>query len=1172
MFNQRLSTLIIIVLCLACGGRQETQKNGFPPADITESETFGEIIHDAQSQDTDIQPLCPSGQVLLPSDNCVTVPGDCRPWELPLTNGTCLPIGPRACPRNYDPESTADCEFGSLLECPEGFVIDESELFCTPLFAECQQDELPVPGGDCLVLGPASTGGYGFTFAECPNGQIPLSDGLCRTVGPRACPKLWDPESAVECVVGDVLPCPVGWSASPDGLLCNPNLLLCSPGEIPLFGGACSSVLPDLTECPEGPFAAVEDAESDIFYVAQTSVCISDCGTAEAPYPDLQTAIDAISDKGTVLVAAGIYSGNLSVSAKEVSIAGICPALTNLTGAVADTDGPALPLVTVNAGGSLWIDDVKLSGPGTALVVGKGSTAHLVNVEIDQKSDLGIDVSSGGTIHLSEVWLHGENASFTVSSPAGIRLSDGSSATLAGCLVEKCPGTCLLADGLNTVVTTSDSSFSRAQAVEGMVHTGGIIVAGGAVFTGEDLVLEENAGRGLLVEGVQSSAHLTRSVMRFNYSVGDSGGSGAEALSGSKLHVQLSDVNQNMDAGLRCAGAGSFIVVENSLVTSTQCAADGTHGGGISITDSCHASVLGSEFLSNRSTGISLTGMDTKVSVSYSLVANTFTDSSDSNGIGVLAMDGASVVLTNSAIERSFRYGAYLDGAESSIVMNESVIRDSAATSDSFSAGLVAFNGAEIEISASVFERNKELGIYVADPKTMLTMTDSEVRDTDLGLGELMGVGVSVMGATATLKRCTVSSSAIGGIAALDGIISLDRCLVADTRADLVAGDVGIGIMLVDSAVELSETRIISSAFVGIGLIGNVVLTGSKVAVTDIIPDWENNFETGVGGIVGTSGAVFSFSDLLVRNVGGAGLVSNATGTAGTVSRFLLDQVSPLPKFAGVGILSADGSTLDLSDGVVSRVAGLGVLSGSVGTLLRLNRIAVQDTASIPGATGSLQVGQGMLVQNGGQLDAFGVTVTGSKIVGVVSFSFSQTHLTGSILHDTQLTDELTDGHGLTAMLGATVDLNYSLVSNNSTAGVAAYSPGTTINITDSAITGTLTGGAEIDLGGEFQVFGDGIISADGGTVNVIRSVLAGNGRTGAYYFKGVGTLEDTVITGNASYGLAIQDTEDEVFHDGLGNVISGNALELSSAQAMEVTTSPGDLPVPPPPQMSFEF
>ena len=298
MHEEISALLLALALCAVVGCRG--------------SHDLPDAVSDAEAADIGPQ-SCPGNLVLWEEYNvCAPRVDECEnPWELPLIGGGCVAIGPRACPKLWDPESEVDCEPGELMTyngsaCPEGFVLTEDEVACIPFFEEnCGEMEIPVLGGGCKKVGP-DWGEEGEPhFDDCEPGHLALPGGGCVLVGPRACPKLWDPEADVDCKIGDVLPCKEGWVESEDGLYCEPVYDECPFGERPILGGGCQRVIPLAKDCPPGPFPEVPEGATDVAYVLAESDCTENCGSQEAPYSSIQAAVDTVPEGGDVLIGLG---------------------------------------------------------------------------------------------------------------------------------------------------------------------------------------------------------------------------------------------------------------------------------------------------------------------------------------------------------------------------------------------------------------------------------------------------------------------------------------------------------------------------------------------------------------------------------------------------------------------------------------------------------------------------------------------------------------------------------------------------------------------------------------------------------------------------------------------------------------------------------------------------
>ena len=144
-----------------------------------------------------------------------------------------------------------------------------------------------------------------------------------------------------------------------------------------------------------------------------------------------------------------------------------------------------------------------------------------------------------------------------------------------------------------------------------------------------------------------------------------------------------------------------------------------------------------------------------------------------------------------------------------------------------------------------------------------------------------------------------------------------------------------------------------------------------------------------------------------------------------------------------------------------------------------------------------------------------------------------------------------------------------SLIEYNGTAGISVAGTQTAVSVADTAVMYTKQGGVGIgDENVKGQVYGDGVVGA-GSSVDISSSILAGNERCGAYYYEARGTMSGSIITGNSSYGLAMESCEGDVVHEGNGNWVFGNALDVPAEEAEQIAVNPKGLPVPAAPGVS---
>jgi len=90
---------------------------------------------------------------------------ECLEGQLALEGGGCVQVGPRACPKLWDPDADVDCEIGDVLECPEGWQESKDGMYCDPGYADCPPGERALVGGGCerVIALPE----------DCPPGPYP---------------------------------------------------------------------------------------------------------------------------------------------------------------------------------------------------------------------------------------------------------------------------------------------------------------------------------------------------------------------------------------------------------------------------------------------------------------------------------------------------------------------------------------------------------------------------------------------------------------------------------------------------------------------------------------------------------------------------------------------------------------------------------------------------------------------------------------------------------------------------------------------------------------------------------------------------------------------------------------------------------------------------------------
>ena len=130
-----------------------------------------------------------------------------------------------------------------------------------------------------------------------------------------------------------------------------------------------------------------------------------------------------------------------------------------------------------------------------------------------------------------------------------------------------------------------------------------------------------------------------------------------------------------------------------------------------------------------------------------------------------------------------------------------------------FGRGIVVQSGAALSATSLVVSGNREVGIYTSGAETSLTLTDTVVRDTQERLSDgADGLGVNVQqGAVLSAASLVVSGNRdVGLIAAAATSVTLTDTVIRDTRAQLSDGTLGYGVYVHEGAALSAASLVVS--------------------------------------------------------------------------------------------------------------------------------------------------------------------------------------------------------------------------------------------------------------------------------------------------------------------------------------------------------------------------
>jgi len=521
-------------------------------------------------------------------------------------------------------------------------------------------------------------------------------------------------------------PCPPGWREVLEETgfsTCDPypedGPADCENGEAHFPGEP--GCLPIGDPCPSGDYATDLRTTGPVVYVNPAAPAGGD-GSFAAPFGALSDVIwSALASGTTVALAKGTYEGVLPLKA-GVHVVGACAADTRITGITA-------PVTAV----------VSITTSGEPAVV--------------------------------------RNLTIADAPQVGVAVRDGRSATLEGVLIDGVTDTGILVNGGSEV--TANSVVIEATRQESGQRGWGLLLDEGAQFEGSRLISRHNVEVGLAARRPGTSVRITDAVFaetqprptdrRFGRGVG--------VLVGARFEAERVFIFRNTDVGLDASGAGSTVVLTDTVVRESGFGASAgvpTHG----IAIGSGATLEAARLLVSRNVDSALfsEGADTSVTLTDAVIRETTPrPADDGGGRGIQVGAGAQLEATRLLVTRNHEIGLLVDGAATSVTLVDAAIRETDAHEGAgdYGWGIGVQSGAVLRATRLVVAENVDLGVYAFDEETSVTLADGVVRDTQphLRTGEF-GLAISGQtGAVVSLERVQIDGAYETGLVALWGAV-----------------------------------------------------------------------------------------------------------------------------------------------------------------------------------------------------------------------------------------------------------------------------------------------------------------------------------------------------------------------------------------------------------------
>ncbi len=536
---------------------------------------------------------------------------------------------------------------------------------------------------------------------------------------------------------------------------------------------------------------------------------------------------------------------------------------------------------------------------------------------------------------------------------------------------------------------------------------------------------------------------------------------GDESTPGIDIDTRYGDVELS---GVSVVGSSHLGVrVDSGTVRLVALAVEGSASVGVEINRSgvpapTTVEMEGCDVVGNTEMGVLAWDQGMQVSLVDTVIRDTRPTEAGTGGYGILARYGVALSLEACDIASNTEAGIVAVDSGTEIALLDTVIRDTRTHGDGRNGwGIWLGGGAALTAQGCAVVGNAAAGILALESGTQAALLDTSVQDTvpdGTGAGGY-GLGVGD-GATLTAEGCEVSGNMDIGVVALDDgtEVSLADTVVRGTVAG-EDGDAGYGISVFSGA-ELTADGCWIAGNMAVGIVA--LDDGTEVSLFDtVVQDSRPSGSEGAGwGIsVGTGAALVADGCEIVGSWGTGLHVDDPFTEVALVDTVIRDTLPLEATQFGSGISLWGGAGLTAEGCEILRNTGYGIGVGDAGTQAALVDTVVRDT--VPDRIRG--TGVGIAVHAGAALTAEGCDVAGNTLLGIAAFDpGTQVELRDTTVRDTLPLGNGNVGHGMEIADGATLLAEGCEFTGNSSVGIAAFDAGTQVLLVDSTITGTAVG------------------------------------------------------------------------------------------------------------------
>ncbi|MEM7604070.1 MAG: right-handed parallel beta-helix repeat-containing protein [Myxococcota bacterium] len=381
-------------------------------------------------------------------------------------------------------------------------------------------------------------------------------------------------------------------------------------------------------------------------------------------------------------------------------------------------------------------------------------------------------------------------------------------------------------------------------------------------------------------------------------------GVGLRALESANVVVDGVAIAEARSAGLLVSD-GARLRAQNLTVFSTRVSAEGTQGRGIQVQSGSTATLSRTQVGFNLEYGV--VASESTLRVEDSVIHDTgVSPADDTEGQGMIVVDGAEVTLRRVAIRANHEAGIFAAGNGTSVDVFDADIDDTARNRQTRAAGIAAIREAEVHLERAVIRATVDYSVSCTDEARLLA------RDIVL-VGPRRGTAHALIRgttqATIEVERATLVDGTFWAITLTDQARATFTDLTVRPVEDLSVALPDGALVVAASALQLdfgahaSLERAHLSGLTGVAVFSS---DDSSVRLVDVKVDGVGQAPDGVNAIASIRGGTLDLTRVRLRNVEGSGVyIEDGTINASDLILSTPTGTGPVGFAEGVGARNA---------------------------------------------------------------------------------------------------------------------------------------------------------------------------------------------------------------------------------------------------------------------------